>query len=137
MIFKLLGWSLCAILTVLFLFVKGVVLFLCVALRVGFYTLVERKVLAYIQIRKGPNKVGYVGLPQPLSDALKLFMKESSEVVWSNKFIYLFSPFLSLVIMLVLWFLYISDYGLGYFKLGLLFFLCVSRLNVYTILLSG
>lgn len=121
----------------LFLFVKGLILCLCVALRVGFYTLVERKVLSYIQTRKGPNKVGYAGLPQPLSDALKLFMKESSEVVWSNKIIYLIRPFFSLLIMFVLWFLYISRYGLGYFKLGLLFFLCVSRLNVYTILLSG
>lgn len=65
----------------LFIVLKGIILCLCVALGVGFYTLVERKVLAYIQTRKGPNKVGYIGLPQPLSDALKLFMKESSEVV--------------------------------------------------------
>lgn len=116
---------------------KGVLISLCVALGVGFYTLLERKVLRYIQIRKGPNKVGFVGLPQPLSDALKLFVKEISEVGLSSKFFYIFSPVSAVFLMLFLWVLYMSEYGVLYFKLGVLFFLCVSRLNVYTVLLAG
>lgn len=116
---------------------KRVLISLCVALGVGFYTLLERKVLAYIQVRKGPNKVSFVGLPQPLSDALKLFVKEMSEVGLSNKFFYILSPVLAIVVMLSLWVLYVSDYGVLFFKLGVLFFLCVSSLNVYTVLLSG
>ena len=50
--------------------------FICVLLAVGFFTLLERKLLAAIIIRKGPNKVGYIGLIQPFSDAGKLFTKE-------------------------------------------------------------
>ena len=113
-------------------------MFVCIALAVGFFTLLERKILGYIQIRKGPNKVGFVGIPQPLCDAMKLFVKESSEIVWSNKFIYFFRPVLSIVIMFFLWLLYSSMFfGVVCFKLGVLFFLCVSRLNVYSVLLSG
>lgn len=119
------------------LLLKALVLFLCIALGVGFYTLLERKVLAYIQLRKGPNKVGYFGIPQPLADAVKLFTKEVVFVSFSNKFFYVFSPVVSVIIMLTLWGLYFSEFGVGVFKLGVLFFLCVSSVNVYTVLFSG
>ena len=117
---------------------KGLLLCLCVALGVGFFTLLERKVLGYIQIRKGPNKVALLGIPQPLCDAIKLFIKERFDVALSNKIIYLISPVFSIIIMFSLWFLYSSFFfGVMGFKLGVLFFLCVSSLNVYAVLLSG
>lgn len=83
-------------------FFKSLIIFLFLALGVGFYTLMERKVLGYIQVRKGPNKVGIVGLPQPLSDALKLFLKETSNISLSNKLVYVFSPVFAVVVMFVL-----------------------------------
>ena len=118
-------------------FLKSVFFFLCLLLGVGFYTLLERKVLGYIQLRKGPNKVGYIGVPQPLADALKLFVKEFSRVSLSNKFVFLVGPVFALFVVLVLWSLYFSVFGFGSFKLGVLFFLCVSSLNVYAVLGSG
>lgn len=117
--------------------IKSLILCLVVALGVGFYTLIERKVLRYIQLRKGPNKVGIGGLPQPLADAAKLFVKENPQINMSNKFLYMIRPVGAMVIILSLWSLYCSSYGVVYISLGIIFFLCVSRLNVYSVLLSG
>nr|AXS65770.1 NADH dehydrogenase subunit 1 [Staphylinoidea sp. 7 KM-2017] len=117
--------------------VSMLILLIMVLIGVAFLTLLERKVLGYIQIRKGPNKVGYMGIIQPFSDAIKLFSKESINPVMSNYIIYYFSPIMNLFLSLVLWLSMPFISLLLNFNLGFMFFLCVSSLGVYTVMIAG
>lgn len=108
-----------------------------ILLAVAFFTLMERKELSYIQIRKGPNKVGFIGIPQPIADAIKLLVKEIAKPIIANSFPYFIAPIFRFILALFIWQLYPRLRSLSYFKFGALFFLCVSSLNVYGTLLAG
>lgn len=78
------------------------VVYLVLLLSIAFFTLLERKILGYIHVRKGPNKVILLGLLQPVLDGVKLFIKENSIILNVRKFLYFLFPFFSLLIMIII-----------------------------------
>lgn len=93
--------------------------------------------MGYIQLRKGPNKVGYIGIIQPFSDGIKLFFKEQTYPYFSNFLIYYFTPVFILFLSFVIWVLFPFLVNVYEFSFGVLFFLCCTGMGVYGVLLSG
>jgi len=113
------------------------ILVLCTLLNVAFFTLIERKILGYIQVRKGPNKAGFKGVLQPFRDAVKLFTKELNRPSVSNHFLFLISPVISLRVILFLWLRLPTLWGVFEISLRRVFLLCCIRLSVYPVFISG
>nr|QHT64907.1 NADH dehydrogenase subunit 1 [Perinereis sp. PA-2020] len=117
--------------------ISMITIFLCALLAMAFFTLLERKLLGYIQLRKGPNKVSMMGIPQPIADALKLFTKELNSPSSANLTPFLMAPMLALFLALLLWILYPFYSSPFLLKWGIMLFLSLSSINVYTTLFSG
>jgi len=110
-----------------------------IIISVAYVTLVERKVIGSMQLRIGPNFVGFFGLLQPIADGVKLFFKETVLPSRSDKILFLFSPFFVFFLSLLLWFIIPLEYGVvvSDVNLGVLFFFAISSLSVYAIIMAG
>lgn len=128
-----------SILNVLINLIDVLCVILPVLLSVAFMTIIERKQLAAHQRRVGPNTVGYYGVLQPFSDALKLILKETIIPSQSNKVLFYLAPVSTLVFSLLGWGIIPFGQGLAIsdFSLGILYTLALSSLGVYGVLFAG
>nr|AZL93424.1 NADH dehydrogenase subunit 1 [Scelio sp. ZJUH_2016028] len=125
------------ILVSLIFYVNFLVMFILVLVSVSFFTLFERKLLSYIQLRLGPNKVGFMGLFQAFSDGMKLFSKEILWLFQVEFIIYFFSPVYMFFNSLILWILYPFYYNMIVFNNFFLMVICILSLNIYPMMFLG
>lgn len=123
----------------LFIIAKILLIILPVLIAVAFLTLFERKVMAAIQRRKGPNVVGIWGLLQPFADGLKLLIKETIIPSRANRALFIIAPIITLFLSLIGWAIIPFNLGSYYadINLGLLYIFAVSSLGVYGVIISG
>lgn len=118
---------------------KSIAVILPLILTVAYLTYAERKIIGAMQLRVGPNMVGFFGLLQPIADAIKLLHKETIIPFFSNKILFVLAPILTFGFSLAAWAVIPFDEGLviADINVGILYLFAVSSLAVYGIILAG
>jgi NADH-quinone oxidoreductase subunit H len=108
-------------------------------LAIAYYTYAERKVLAFSQLRKGPNVVGPFGLLQPIADGLKMLVKETIIPSGANRIVFIAAPMVTFTLALVAWAVIPFDFGvvIADINVGILYLFAISSLSVYGIIMAG
>ena len=117
--------------------ISTLILSVAILIAIAFFTLVERKFLAYSHLRKGPNKPSLIGLPQPLADALKLIIKEQVKPNIANQVPFYIAPVIALFLALSLANLIPSPISVTRSEFSAPLFSAIARLNVYASLTAG
>ncbi|MEN8167724.1 MAG: complex I subunit 1 family protein, partial [Pseudomonadota bacterium] len=125
--------------TVIWILLKIIAIVLPVMLCVAYFTYAERKIIGYMQVRVGPNRVGPKGWLQPIADAVKLMFKEIIIPSNANKALFLIAPAITLGPALAAWAVFPFDEGLvlADINAGLLYILALTSVGVYGVIIAG
>jgi NADH-quinone oxidoreductase subunit H len=124
---------------VLLTFIEALVLLVPLLLGVAYLTVIERKILGAMQLRKGPNVVGFWGLLQAFADALKMLMKEQIIPTGANRALFVLAPMLTMILALIAWAVIPVNEGwaIADINVGVLYLFAISSLGVYGIIIAG
>jgi NADH-quinone oxidoreductase subunit H len=138
-IFSIWNWFYPEVQTVLIILFKIIIIVLPLMIAVAYLTFAERKIIGFMQIRIGPNRVGPKGWLQPIADTVKLMFKEIIFPAASNRFLFILAPVLSLTPALAAWAVIPFGEGLVLANIdaGLLYILALTSLGVYGVLIAG
>ncbi len=130
-------WS--AIQTVVWTLIKIMALVMPLMLGVAYLTYAERKVIGWMQVRIGPNRVGYLGLLQPIADGLKLLMKEIIIPAGANRSLFILGPILAIAPALAAWAVipFTDTLVLANINAGLLYVMAITSMGVYGVIIAG
>ena len=119
--------------------VKTLAMLVPVLLSVAYLTLAERKVMAAMQMRRGPNVIGLFGLLQPFADAIKMLMKETIVPTGANRLLFLFAPLLTMTLAMAAWAVIpvAEGWAVADINVGILYLFAISSMGVYGIIIAG